>query len=159
PEAQLIVVGSGEELSSLSNQVEALALQRSVHFVGECTDVAPLLQACDAFVLPSRTEGLPVALLEAMAVGLPVVATRVAGTQQLLQDSVTGALVPSEDPVALAERLLELGNRARAQSWGQRARKHVQAHYSLDVVADRYVAMYEKLLRLGQSNSGAARAA
>lgn len=159
-DAQLILIGSGEELPNLFKQADSLGLERSVHFVGECSDVAPLLQACDAFVLPSRSEGLPVALLEAMAVGLPVVATKIDGIRYVLEDGVTGGLVPPDDPMALSNRLLEAADGARVQSWGERARRHVEAHYSLDVVAEQYVAMYEKILSLEhKSTPRAARAA
>jgi glycosyltransferase involved in cell wall biosynthesis len=155
PDAQLTLVGAGSDLGDLCNRVESLGIERSVHFVGECSDVAPLLQAADAFVLPSKTEGLPVSLLEAMACGLPVVATQVGGSRQVLEDGVTGGLVPPNEPVALADKLLEAN---RGTSWGARARRQIAAGYSLDLIADRFVAMYENLLRL-EPNSipGAAR--
>jgi len=146
PDAQLVIVGAGEQLAMLIDEAESLGIAGSVHFPGECEDVAPVLQAADAFVLPSMTEGLPVALLEAMACGLPVVATSVGGSRQLVQDGVTGGLVPAGDSHALAERLLAAADPACADVWGQGARKQIVAMYSLDDVADAYVELYEYLL-------------
>lgn len=157
PDAQLIVVGGGPELERLCDRAEALRIENSVRFVGESSDVAPLLQAADAFVLPSRTEGCPVSLLEAMACGLPVVATRVGGMRQVMEDGVTGSFVPPEDPIALADKLLEVSHSPLAAAFGQRARRHMSTHYSLNAVADRYIEMYENLLSFEASSPSAIR--
>jgi glycosyltransferase involved in cell wall biosynthesis len=141
PSARLCILGDGAERQALSRLLpEAL-------WVGGVADVAPYLRAADAFALASRTEGMPVALLEAMACGLPCVATAVGGTVEVLEDGLTGRLVPSEDPVRLAEGLVEA---LSGPSWGAAARSHVVQGFSLDDVADRCMEIYLSLLTVGE---------
>ncbi len=146
PDAQLVIVGEGDLRSGFETQAQELGIRDAVRFVGGCDDVAPYLRAADAFVLPSRAEGLPVSLLEAMACQLACVATRIGGTMQVLSDRVNGQLVPAEDVPALAAALVEALTAAEAQQWATAARQHVVDHYSLDVVAERYIQMYTALL-------------
>ena len=101
-EAQLWLAGSGPLDTEIRAQAAALGLDGAVRFLGQRGDVPDLLGAADLFVLPSRFEGLPLAVLEAMAAGRAVVATAVGGTDEAVIDGVTGRLVPSGDPVALA---------------------------------------------------------
>ncbi|HEY0738377.1 MAG TPA: glycosyltransferase family 4 protein [Herpetosiphonaceae bacterium] len=144
PDAKLLLVGDGDQREELEAQARQLGIAEQVIFAGGCADVAPYLRAADAFVLPSFAEGLPIALLEAMACGLPSVATAIGGTMRVLTDDVHGRLVPVSDPTALAQGLIEaLG--PSGQTWGEQARQHVVAQYSLDVVADRYMEMYETI--------------
>ncbi|GAC1341857.1 MAG: hypothetical protein NVSMB23_13980 [Myxococcales bacterium] len=141
PGARLCILGDGAERATLSRTLpEAL-------WVGGVPDVAPYLRAADAFALPSRTEGMPVALLEAMACGLPCVATAVGGTVEVLEDGFSGRLVPSEDPARLADGLVEA---LSGRPWGAAARAQVVRRFSLDDVADRYVEIYLSLLALGE---------
>lgn len=147
PGARLLVLGDGEERAALEAQAKRLGVAESVTFYGSTADVAPFLRAADAYVLCSRSEGLPVALLEAMASGLPIVATNVGGMAQVLEDGVTGRLVPVEDAPALASGLAEALSSPAASNWGEQGRKHVAAHFSLDAVAEQYIAMYEVLLQ------------
>lgn len=147
PDANLVIVGEGELRAVLEAQAQELDIQEHVHFAGGSDDVAPYLRAADAFVLPSRAEGLPVSLLEAMACQLPCVATNIGGTMQVLSDNVNGRLVPVEAVPALAEALVEVLTSTEAQQWAEAARQHVVDQYSLDVVADRYIQMYTTLLR------------
>jgi glycosyltransferase involved in cell wall biosynthesis len=155
PDAQLLIVGGGERLPTLLAQAGSLAITGSVHFAGECADAAPVLQAADCFVLPSMTEGLPVSLLEAMACGLPVVATSVGGSRQLVEDGVSGGLVAPGDAQALSEKLLAAADPPRGESWGQRARRQVVAMYSLDTVAEKYAELYQHLLGIRASSPAA----
>jgi starch synthase len=106
-------------------------------------DVAPFLRAADAAVLPSRTEGLPVALLEAMSCGLAVVATRVGGSAEVLADAGAGWLVPAEDPPALAGALAQalLDGDAAARR-GAAGRALVLARYGMDRIADETLRLY-----------------
>lgn len=144
PEARLLLVGEGEQRQELEAQARQLGIAKQIIFAGGCADVAPYLRAADAFVLPSFAEGLPIALLEAMACGLPSVATAIGGTMRVLTDDVHGRLVLVDDPAALARGLIEaLGSAGR--SWGEQARQHVVAQYSLDVVAEQYIQMYETI--------------
>ncbi len=147
PDAYLVIVGEGEMRPAFEAQAHERGIQAHVHFAGGSDDVAPYLRAADAFVLPSRAEGLPVSLLEAMACQLPCVATNIGGTMQVLSDNVNGRLVPVEAVPALAEALVDALTTTVAPQWAAAARQHVVEHYSLDVVADRYIHMYSALLR------------
>lgn len=146
PGAQLLLLGAGELLDPLFALAESLGVASSVHFAGQCQDAAPILQAADAFVLPSHTEGMPMSLLEAMSCGLPVVASAVGGMCELVTDGVNGALVPPGNCEALAEKLLAASEPSCAQPWGQRARRMVLTHHSLDTVIDSYLELYQHLL-------------
>lgn len=157
PEAHLLIVGDGELRASLEQQARALGLGGRVLFIGGRDDSAPYLRAADAFVLPSRAEGLPVALLEAMACGLPCVATRVGGSAELIDDRVNGRLVAAEDPEALGEALAHALSDA-AEEWGPRARQRILERYALDAVADRYVELYTRLLEGTPSHGSRERA-
>ncbi|MBN1207361.1 MAG: glycosyltransferase family 4 protein [Myxococcaceae bacterium] len=145
PDATLVLLGQGPEEARLHQQVARLGLGRSVHLPGAVPDVASWLRASDAFALPSRTEGLPVALLEAMACALPSVATRVGGTPEVLEEGVHGRLVPPEAPSALAEALLEALEPSTGSRWGAAARERAAGRFSLDAVADRLLRLYDGL--------------
>ena len=146
PDARVVLVGAGEQ----QPQLEALARQQGIAsrvvFAGGSDNVAPYLRAVDAFVLPSYAEGLPVALLEAMACGLPCVGTVIDGTRNLIEDGTSGRLVPAGDVHALAQGLVEALTSPAAPEWGRQARQRVSRDYSLDAVADTYVNMYTALL-------------
>gem|GEM_PF-32963 len=107
PHAQFVWAGAGPLEGRLRMALRAAGLQRHVTLVGHTDDVGGLLRAADLFVLPSRFEGLPLALLEAMAAGLPVVATAVGGIAEVLQEGEMGRLVARDDPAALAEAIRE----------------------------------------------------
>jgi glycosyltransferase involved in cell wall biosynthesis len=148
PGASLCLVGSGSEEQRLREMVRALRVELSVKFAGGVTDVAPYTRAADLAVLPSRTEGMPVALLEAMSCAVPVVATRVGGSAEVLEHGAMGTLVAPENPSALSESMAEVlfdvdAARARAKA----AREYVLARHSMRLVADRYLALYRALLR------------
>ncbi|MBP7690444.1 MAG: glycosyltransferase family 4 protein [Anaerolineales bacterium] len=147
PAAQLIILGEGELRAALETHSTQSGLKASVRFIQGCHDVAPYLQAADAFVLPSYSEGSPVALLEAMACGRPCVATANVGNLQVLTDNVTGRLVPVGEAGPLAAGLVEALREPSAAAWGERARAEVVQRYSLDTVAARYVALYQALVR------------
>lgn len=145
PAARLLLVGAGDQRRSLEDQARALGVAASVTFAGGRDDVAPLLRAADLFVLPSFAEGLPVALLEAMACGLPCVATDIDGAAQVLRDGATGRLVPPGDQAALAAALVEGLTSDQATAWGQRGRALVAHQYALDAVVGQYLALYHAL--------------
>jgi glycosyltransferase involved in cell wall biosynthesis len=108
PDTHFAVVGDGEERSLLERRCEELGLASSVHFYGWLSDMRTVYGDLDVVVNSSRNEGTPVALIEAMAAGLPVVATRVGGTPDLLGDGSRGTLVPAADPEALAAAIGEI---------------------------------------------------
>ncbi|NOT35686.1 MAG: glycosyltransferase, partial [Candidatus Eisenbacteria bacterium] len=102
---EAVLIGDGPERERLERQAHTLGLDDRVHFLGERPDVERLLPALDVFVLSSREEGIPNALLEAMAAGRASIATAVGGTPEVMQDGRTGWLVPARDPAALARAL------------------------------------------------------
>ncbi len=108
PRARLQLVGGGDLRAQLEQLARALGIEDSVHFVDHVSDVRPFLAAADIFALPSRWEGMPNALMEAMACGLPCVATRVSGSEDLIRDGESGLLVPPNAPVTLAAALISL---------------------------------------------------
>jgi glycosyltransferase involved in cell wall biosynthesis len=158
PPADLWLAGDGPERSALEAQARRAGLSRDVRFLGRRSDVFALMRAADAVVLPSRREGLPLALLEAMALGRAALATRVGGVPEALRDGETGLLVPPEDPRALAHALDRLlGDpplRARLASAAAR-----EARLRFDV--RRTVAAVERVYRraLGARGADAAQAA
>lgn len=145
PVARLVLVGDGEQRAALESQAERNGITGSVRFVGASTNVSEWLRAADVFVLPSRAEGMSVSLMEAMACALPVVATAVGGTPEVLADGRNGRLVAPEDPSAIAQSILE-SLVARAPL-GEAARADILARFSLDYVTDQYLALYDGLIK------------
>ena len=140
--ATLIVVGDG----SLRQVVDEHA-SAGVVATGRVADVKPYLEAADAFVLPSRSEASSIALLEAMAVGLPVVATGVGGTLDLIADGDNGLLVAPEDPGALARGLLRLLDEpGRRRAMGEAARRAVLDSHRVETRVERLVELYRSVI-------------
>jgi glycosyltransferase involved in cell wall biosynthesis len=140
-DVRLCLVGDGTERAALEQQSAALGLDGKVVFLGARNDVAELLAGADAFVMSSRTEGLPMALLEAMAASLPCVATAVGGIPGLFAGN-RGLLAPPQDPLRLSAQMTRLVREPalRAQLVAN-ALANVRENYSLDVVTDRYLAL------------------
>jgi glycosyltransferase involved in cell wall biosynthesis len=133
PDVHLLIAGSGEALADLQVQAERLNLSERVHFAGYRRDAPAILHALDVYVQPSRFEGMPNAVLEAMAASCPIVASGVDGHRELIQDGVSGWLVPPEDSRSLAKALAAaLANPEDARRRGLAARQKVQAEYSLE---------------------------
>jgi glycosyltransferase involved in cell wall biosynthesis len=142
PLAQLLIVGAGEEQPRL----EAMHVE-GVQFTGQVEDAVPYLQAADLFVLPSSTEGLSNSMLEAMACGLPVLATRVGGAPDIIEHTQSGWLIPPEDVDSLQQGLETLlGDEALRFSLGSNARQRILSSFSLDFVARRLAGLYQQLL-------------
>jgi sugar transferase (PEP-CTERM/EpsH1 system associated) len=138
----LLIVGDGPCRKDLEAAVDALGLRQRVWLLGERNDVPALLSAMDVFVLCSVGEGISNTILEAMATGLPVVATRVGGNPELVTDGRTGFLVDARSPAALATSLRRyLDEPALLAQHGRAARDHAEAEFSLE----RMVAGYERL--------------
>jgi glycosyltransferase involved in cell wall biosynthesis len=125
PDCQFLIVGDGPERASLEALASSLGIRTSIHFAGHRGDVPGLLKASDLFVLPSLWEGMPNALLEAMAAGLPVIATAVEGSREIIESDESGLLVPAADPSDLARAILRVLNQpdlaARLSSGAQSA--------------------------------------
>lgn len=143
PEVRLVLVGGGPEEAALREEARALGVSQAVVFAGPRDDVAALLPAFDVFALPSRTEGLSIALLEACASGTPVVATRVGGNPEIIRHGETGLLVPVDDDDAMAAALLDLlGDPGSRAHYAAAAKAWVHTHASIDALAEAYVAFY-----------------
>jgi glycosyltransferase involved in cell wall biosynthesis len=148
PRTKFLIVGRGELEASLKEEVKRARLEKQVCFLGFREDVAALLSLMDIFVLPSLSEGLSIALLEAMAAGKPVIATNVGGNPELVVDGETGYSVPPRDPDALAAKLrLLLGNKCQAKTLGDNGQKRVRQKFSLQAMADNYQRLYEECLQ------------
>ena len=142
-----VVAGDGPLRESLESKAHNLGLTNRIHFLGHLADVPFLLRALDIFVLPSLTEGFPLSLLEAMAEGLPVVATRVGGVPEIVYHGVTGLLVPPGNPGALAGAIQELlVNHNLSAAMGQAGRNSVAHSFSLDTMVDRTLEQYQQVL-------------
>lgn len=147
PESRLVLVGDGSTRSAIEARVAALDLGAHVTLLGTLLDVQSVLPALDVKVLSSLREGLPIALLEAMAHGIPVVATEVGGLPGLLRDG-GGALVPPARPAALAAALVTYAEHpARRRDDGAAARALVIDRYSLEAMASAYAAIYRQVAR------------
>lgn len=159
PGWHLVLVGDGPCRDEVAGLVAAAGLTGRVHLVGERRDVDAVLAASDSFVLPSLWEGMSVALLEAMAAGLPVVATSVSGTTRVLRDGREGWLVPPGDPVALARALEDvLADPGRARERGLAARQRIADEFSSRRCAEQLVALFDPHA-VRRSSRGAARPA
>jgi glycosyltransferase involved in cell wall biosynthesis len=146
----LVVVGDGELRESLENQVVSKGLSRNVTFAGTRKDVELLLAGADLFVLPSKREGLPVAVLEAMAAGIPVISTNVGGVAEIVEDGKSGVLLPPEDSQALARKIdMVLKDGALASTLGRNARNRVEKFFSIDKIIEEYSTIYLNLLERG----------
>jgi len=146
----LLLVGGGELQDAVRAQVAGLGLESRVRFLGIRADVADILRASDVFVLSSRVEGNLMSVMEAMAAGLPVVSTAVGGVPELVQEGVTGLLVPSEDAGALAQAMQALvDDPVRRQAMGEAARQHAVAHFDIRHTVRGYEQLYESLLKGG----------
>jgi glycosyltransferase involved in cell wall biosynthesis len=147
PEARLIIAGIGPLKAQLADMAEALDLRESVEFVGLQSDVVAVLHRASIATLPSRWEGMPNAILEAMACGLPCVATRVSGTEDIITHEVNGLLVEPEDSQALAQALLALlRDPERSSAYGKAARERIEQSYAFEHITDIYVELYERMV-------------
>jgi glycosyltransferase involved in cell wall biosynthesis len=145
----LAVAGEGSRRSWLESQSLSLGLAPRVQFLGQLEDVGGLLAAADAVLLPSRWEGLPLVLLEAMARGRPIVASAVGGVCDAIEDGVHGTLVPPGDESALAEALEQLHRKAdRGWRLGRAAAMRVRERFTWHAVVEGYEAVYDEVLGL-----------
>jgi glycosyltransferase involved in cell wall biosynthesis len=146
--AQLVVAGDGPSRDALQSLARELGIADAVHFLGMATDTAAVYRELDVFVLSSRSEGTSISLLEAMASGVPAVATAVGGNVDMLAHGERGMLVPSADPDALGAALWDaLHDRARALRVAERARDHVVRELSIEAMCARTLGVYESVLR------------
>jgi glycosyltransferase involved in cell wall biosynthesis len=142
---RLQIAGDGPCMGSLRELATELGIQRQVSFLGEVRDVNGLLQRGGLFVLPSLSEGVSLTLLEAMASGVPIVATRVGGNPEVVLDGETGVLVAPQDPVALAGAMLRLRrDDAERRRLAAAGRERVERFFDVRRMVAEYEAMYER---------------
>jgi glycosyltransferase involved in cell wall biosynthesis len=147
PSARLLLVGDGPERGAIETEIDRHQLWSNVSLLGTRRDVSRVLAAADALLLTSISEGIPLTLLEGMAAGLPVVATRVGGVAEVVVDTETGLLAPSGDDAALAAALRQL-----AQEPGLRQRlgacgcQRVQDHFDDGAMLTSYDQIYREML-------------
>lgn len=150
PDSRLVLAGEGPLRGQLEERVRRLCLEQHVDLPGTREDLPALLAAADAFVLPSRWEGLSIVLLEALALGVPTVTTDVPGSGTALLDGQEGWLVQPDDPAALARALVELlDDPRRARARGRAARARVEREHGAEDQARRYLELYRDLLDPG----------
>ncbi len=163
PEARrrlrLVLVGEGSLRPQVEEYLRNEGALELTWFAGERADVPELMRGLDCFVLPSLAEGISNTILEAMASGLPVVATRVGGNPELLEDGITGRLVPPADEVALAEQLgAYFADPATARRHGHAGRQVVERSFSLENMVERYDRLYNETLKRGHVKRASRRA-
>jgi glycosyltransferase involved in cell wall biosynthesis len=147
PTAHVVIVGAGDQAAALQAQAAQLQIADHVRFTGARSDVEELFALFDLFVSSSLWEGLPTVILESMAAGVPVVATAVSGSTELVQDRQTGVLAPPGDPAALAQAVLELlHNGAMAATLSRAARTYAMSRFSIQSVAEEHAQLYQHLV-------------
>jgi glycosyltransferase involved in cell wall biosynthesis len=147
PNLHLLLVGDGPDRIALEEQAQLLKIRDHVAFLGNQPDVRQYLNAADIFVLPSKSEGISNALLEAMSAGLACVVTTVGGNFDILDQGRCGVLLPTGDVSAWSNALTELGNDPeKRQILGEAAHKHVYSHFDFSVVGALYENLYTELL-------------
>ncbi len=143
PNVKLLIAGDGVLRPDLEAEAASLGIARNVKFLGMRRDIPVLLSLADIFIFPSRFEGMPNAVLEAMSHGLPIIATRVQGVDEIVHDDENGLLIPLEDPAALSAAMLRLlGNPSERQRLGRSARQTIESDYTVE----RMCRQYERVL-------------
>ena len=144
---RLVIAGDGPQRAEVEAEVAASGIGDITWLAGARSDVPEVMRALDIFALPSQAEGISNTILEAMASGLPVVATDVGGNAELVAAGETGALVPAQDPHAMAQALLRYtADAALRQSHGTAGRQRVERSFSIDNMVERYTRLYQSLL-------------
>jgi glycosyltransferase involved in cell wall biosynthesis len=156
--AQLVVVGDGELRRELQGYTQQLGIGPHVHFLRYRCNAAAMMPGFDVFVHPSRWEGFGLVFLEAMAAGLPIVATQQGSIPEIVQHGQTGLLVPVDDVRALAHAVcILLADRNLAQSIGRVGRRRLEEKFTLAAMVERTCAVYARLLSERRSSTGAVR--
>lgn len=145
PDSELLIIGRGELEQELRAEADKLGLTDSIRFLGFRENISDFLKSVDIFVLSSLSEGLPIALIEAMSCGLSVVATDVGGIKEVIQDGIDGYIVPPEDPISLAERIrLIIENGPSIDIMRENASKKIRQAFSKGVMLQKYEDLYNQ---------------
>jgi glycosyltransferase involved in cell wall biosynthesis len=150
----LLLVGDGPLRGHLEAEVKRMGLERAVIFAGHQEQSYDFINIMDIFVLPSLHEGIPMVLLEALALKRPVIASRVGGIPEVIENGVSGLLVGREDVLSLANSIRELmKNQSRAIQFGQRGRDRLEHEFNAQLMAAKVSGIYQSLLMLQQQQS------
>ncbi len=150
PGVVCLLVGDGPERARLESMAQELGIADGVVFAGRRDDVPSLLPRFDLFVLPSLSEGLPMALLEAQAARVPAIATGVGAIPTVIQDGITGLVVPPGDARSLADAILcSQGDTDKARDRALKGYERVREHYSAEKMAQEYLELYRGIIRSG----------
>ena len=143
----LLLVGHGSLQQETESLAQSLGLGDRIRFLGVRSDVPEVMAAADGYVMSSAWEGMPIALLEAAAAGLPIVATRVGGNHEVVREGESGFLVPPRDSDALGQAMLRLMDQTpeRRREMGEHGREHVRVHYGLGRVVERWQDLYRQV--------------
>jgi glycosyltransferase involved in cell wall biosynthesis len=149
PAAKVILAGEGPERLTLEKLARQLGIEKSVIFLGRRSDLASIYASLDVFVLPSLSEGMPMAVLEAMAAKRPVVATRVGAIPRMVKDQQTGLLVDARDITGLQSAIsLLLDRRDLCHTFGQNGHEVAETLFSSDAMAKNYLGIYRRVISL-----------
>jgi len=144
---KLFLVGDGPQKDLVEQQIEKKGIRESVTLLGWRSDIPEIFADCDIFALSSDWEGLGIVLLEAMAAGRPIIATRVGGVPEIVEDGATGILVAPGDSHAFAEAILKLSRDEKLrEEMGRKGREKAEREFNMKIVALKYERLYEKLL-------------
>jgi glycosyltransferase involved in cell wall biosynthesis len=147
PNARFFIVGGGELMRELRGLAASLGLNRKLILTGFRHDVGAFYQIADLFVMSSVQEGLGTSVLDAMALGKPVVATHSGGIPEIIQDGETGRIVTAADPAALADGIIELlTNAEQARRMASRGKEVVRRNFSVDAMVDKNIEVYQQIL-------------
>lgn len=154
PQARIVVIGEGPDREALQKRINELDLAETAMLAGYRSDVWPILAAADVVCLPSKSEGMPNVLLEAMAMGRPIVAANVGGVSEAIEHEKNGLLVPANQPRALATSLRRcLNDPTKASIWGDMARRTVEKRFLAQDAASRYAALYWDVMGIRSGTS------
>jgi len=158
PDTRLLLAGDGEDRTNLEKLADELGVQHAVRFLGSRNDVPRLLQAADAFLLSSISEGIPLTLIEAMATGLPIVATQVGGVVEVLDDGTSGLLADAGDDVKLASHLSQLcADKQLRERMGRAGQQQALRQFAADDMHARYRDLYGRMTDTVVVESGSTR--
>lgn len=145
PKSMLLLIGDGRLENVLRAEASKTGFGKSIHFFGRRTDIPQILKALDVFVFPSVAEGFGLALAEAMAVGVPCIATEVGGIPEIISGNNVGALVPPKDSEALAQAMISIANMTgeKLEKQVEKAQNRVRQFYSHQIVREKLIKLYE----------------
>ena len=148
PDAHFVLVGEGELKDAIQVQTQKLGLEKTITFTGFRNDIPNILASLDLFVLSSHLEGLCTSLMDAMVMSLPIVATRAGGIPEVVEDGVTGLLVPAKNPEKLAAAMTRLiEDESLRVQYGRAGRRRVESLFGAEAMVSMTEALYQKILR------------